>query len=297
MTPPRKPRAAAPAAALQACLAAPAPLPYFAALVAEDDGLPLLEAAIAVAQDEEPALDVQAVLVEIDALGRRLRARVPADAAPLPRLQWLNHWFFDELGFAGNVNDFYDPRNSYLHEVLRTRRGIPITLALLYLELGAQLGLRLAGVGFPGHFLVKLRVTRGEVVIDPVNGRSLSRDELEERLAPYRGAGGPAGIVPLELCLQPATPRQTLARLLRNLKELHRSAGDRRRLLAVCERLVLLLPEAWDERRDRGLVRADLGQVDAAAADLQAYLQHRADAADAAELRRRLRALGSGRVA
>jgi hypothetical protein len=115
-------------------------------------------------------------------------AAFPADAPPLQRLRLLNRYFFQELGFAGNVNDYYDPRNSYLPDVLRTRRGIPITLALLYVELATQAGLQAAGVSFPGHFLVKLRMPRGEVVIDPFSGQSLSREDLDERLMPYRAS-------------------------------------------------------------------------------------------------------------
>ena len=269
---------------------APTALQHFAALVADDASLPVLEAAIAVAQDEFPQTDAQSVMAQIDALTERLRRRLPADAAPLHRLRMLNRYFFQELGFAGNVNDYHDPRNSYLPEVLRTRRGIPITLALLYVEMAGQLGLPAVGVSFPGHFLVKLSLARGEVVLDPFSGRSLSRDELEERLDPYRQRHGLVGEfeVPLGLFLQAAEPRAVIARLLRNLKEIHRHAADRERLLAVLERLVILLPEDWAERRDRGLARAELGRDEGAADDLAAYLLHRPDAGDAPPLRARL---------
>ena len=275
----------------------PTALQYFASLVAEDEGFALLEAAISVAQDEYPGLDPQGVLSQVDALAERLKRRIPADAVVLQKLRFLNRYFFQDLGFAGNVNDYYDPRNSYLHEVLAMRRGIPITLALIYIELATQVGLSARGVSFPGHFLVKLRAGKGEVVIDPLSGQSLSRSELEERLLPYRRSRGLTGDfeVPLGLFLQAATPRDVIARLLRNLKEIHRTAEDWPRLLAVCERLVVLLPQAWDERRDRGLVRAELGQDEAAALDLQAYLQHQPDADDAPALRERLRSLADGR--
>ena len=275
----------------------PTALQYFASLVAEDEGFALLEAAISVAQDEYPGLDPQGVLSQVDALAERLKRRIPADAVVLQKLRFLNRYFFQDLGFAGNVNDYYDPRNSYLHEVLAMRRGIPITLALIYIELATQVGLSARGVSFPGHFLVKLRAGKGEVVIDPLSGQSLSRSDLEERLLPYRRSRGLTGDfeVPLGLFLQAASPRDVIARLLRNLKEIHRTAEDWPRLLAVCERLVVLLPQAWDERRDRGLVRAELGQDDAAALDLQAYLQHQPDAEDAASLRERLRSLADGR--
>jgi regulator of sirC expression with transglutaminase-like and TPR domain len=279
----------------------PTPLSYFAALVADDASFSLLEAAIAIAQDEEPQLDPQAVLADVDRLADRLKRRMPADAGALQRLRFLNRYFFQELGFAGNVNDYYDPNNSYLHRVLATRRGIPITLALVYIEIASQIGLTARGVSFPGHFLVKLRMTQGEVVLDPLTGQSLSREELDERLAPYRRQQGLTGEfdVPLGLFLQTAPARDVLARVLRNLKEIHRTAEDWPRLLAVQERLVILLPEAWEERRDRALVYAELDRNDAAAQDLAAYLEHRPKADDAASLRVRLaelRRLGRPRL-
>ncbi|HEY6135328.1 MAG TPA: tetratricopeptide repeat protein [Rubrivivax sp.] len=271
----------------------PTPLQYFSSLVADDSGFALLEAAISVAQDEDPQLDAQSVLMQVDTLAERLRRRIPVDAVPLQKLRFLNRYFFQELGFSGNVNDYYDPRNSYLHEVLNTRRGIPITLALLYAEFANQSGLFARGVSFPGHFLVKLRMPRGEVIIDPFNGHSLSREDLEERLTPYRRQRGLVGDfeAPLGLFLQTAPPRDVLARLLRNLKEVHRGAQDWVRLLAVQERLVILLPQAWDERRDRGLALAEIGIDEAAAADLAVYLDHCGDAEDAPALRERLERL------
>lgn len=271
----------------------PTVLEYFASLVAEDDSFALLEAAVAVAQDAYPALDPLSVLADIDALAHRLKRRLAADASAMQRLRALNHFFFAELGFAGNVNDYYDARNSYLNDVLDTRRGIPITLALLYVELAGQVGLTARGVSFPGHFLVKLRMPQGEVVLDPFSGRSLSREDLDERLAPYRKRHGLVGDfdTPLGLFLQAAEPREVLARLLRNLKEIHRSASDWTQLLAVQQRLVLLLPGVAEERRDRGLAWAELGRADAAADDLEAYLQQQPDAPDAEELRQRVRTL------
>ena len=269
---------------------APTALQYFAALVADDASFSVVEAAISVAQDDYPRLDPQDALAQIDTLAARLKKRLPADAAPLQKLRLLNRYFFHELGFAGNVNDYYDPRNSYLPEVLKTRRGIPITMALLYIEVASQVGLAASGVSFPGNFLVKLRMPRGEVVLDPFSGHSLSREELDERLVPYRRQRGLIGDfeAPLGLFLQTAPPRDVIARLLRNLKEIHRTASDWPRLLAVQERLVILLPQAWEERRDRGLAHAELGNDALAAADLAAYLEHRPDAGDAAALRGRL---------
>ena len=269
---------------------APTALDYFASLVADDASLPLLEAAVALAQDDDAGLDVQGVLAQIDALAERLTRRIPPDAPALQRLRLLNRYFFHELGFRGNVNDYYDRGNSLVPCVLATRRGIPITLAVLYIEMARQAGLAAQGVSFPGHFLVKVPMPRGEVVIDPFSGQSLSREDLEERLAPYRqqAAMPDEEPVPLGLYLQVAPPREVIARMLRNLKALHRRACDWQRLAAVLQRLVILLPEAWEERRDRALVLAELGCHRLAAEELAIYLHQRPDADDAPILRRHL---------
>lgn len=265
-------------------------LDYFGLLVAEDPQFALLEAAIAVAQDDEPELDPIAVLARIDGLAQRLKRRLPADASPSQRLRLLNHFFFRELGFEGNINDYYAASNSYIHRVLDSRRGIPITLSLLLIEMGTQLGLKMAGVSFPGHYLVKCSLPQGEVVIDPFTGRSLSREDLDERLQPYRQQRGLVGDfeVPLGLFLQSATPRETLTRLLRNLKEIHRTAEDWPRLMGVMDRLVRVLPQDWSERRDRALVMAELEQWGAAADELDLYLSHEPQADDAPALGERL---------
>jgi regulator of sirC expression with transglutaminase-like and TPR domain len=271
---------------------APTALDYFATLVADDASLPLLEAAVALAQDDDATLDVQGVLAQIDALAERLTRRIAPDAPPLQRLRLLNRYFFHELGFAGNVNDYYDRSNSLVPSVLATRRGIPITLAVLYIELATQAGLAAQGVSFPGHFLIKIPMPRGEVVIDPFTGRSLGREELEERLQPYRQQNQllDDDEVPLGLFLQAAPPRDIIARLLRNLKEIHRSAGDWPRLAAVQQRLVVLLPLDWEERRDLALALARLGRRGQAAEQLATYLEHRPEASDAPAMRRELAA-------
>ncbi|TDM09048.1 MAG: transglutaminase [Ideonella sp. MAG2] len=268
---------------------------YFAALVAEDEHFPLLEAAVSVGLDDEPLLDIEAVLSEVDGLAQRLKSRLPADAGAVQRLRALNRYFFKELGFCGNVNDYYAAENSLIHRVLSTRRGIPISLALLYMEIADQIGLQVQGVSFPGHFLVKLRLPAGEVVMDPFSGRSLSREALEERLEPFRQRQGLVGDfdAPLGLFLQSSEPRYILARMLGNLKALYREQQDWPRLLGIQERLVALLPEAWEEVRDRGLVLAELGLDEPAQADLSAYLAHRPDAADAPLLQAHLEQLRS----
>lgn len=263
-------------------LSAPTPLEYFSSLVSSDEAFPLLEAAASLALDEYPELDVQQVLGEVDQLQARLRRRLSADAGMLQRLRVLNQFFYRELSFAANVNNYYDPENSYLNAVIRTRLGIPISLAVLWLELAQGLGLSACGVAFPGHFMLKVRLPQGYVVLDPISGDSLSREELNTRLEPFQRRSGLVGDLepPLGLYLQAASARQIMERMLRNLKEIHKSQQDWARLLAVQNRLVVLLPEAWAEYRDRGLAHAALGQNSAAASDLKAYLVHAQDCWD-----------------
>lgn len=258
----------------------PTPLAYFAALVRDDDSLPLLEAATAIAQDEYPDLDVQEVLGDVDQLLARLRRRCAEDANHLQRLRALNQFFFRDLGFGGNVNNYYDPDNSYLNVMLKTRRGIPITLAVLWLELAQGMGLKARGVSFPGHFMVKVNLPDGQVVMDPFTGQSLSREELSERLEPYKRRNGLVDDfdVPVGLYLQAAPSREILARMLRNLKEIHRTAEDWLRLIAVQDRLLVLLPDAWVEYRDRGLAWAEMGDAQLAVDDLEIYIAHTDDA-------------------
>jgi regulator of sirC expression with transglutaminase-like and TPR domain len=162
------------------------PLSYFASLVQSDEHFPLLEAAASLAQDEEPSLDVQQVLDDVARLQKRVMARIPDESDDLTRLAILTQVFHKDLGFGVNANDYYAPENSYLHEVLRTRRGIPISLAVIWLELAQALELQAQGISFPGHFLVKVALEGGLVVLDPLTGESLGLDNLSERSNPYR---------------------------------------------------------------------------------------------------------------
>ena len=253
---------------------APTPLEFFRSLVHSDEQFPLLEAAASLAQDEYPQFDVQQVLGDVDQLLARLKRRLANDAAPLARLRALSQFFYRDLSFGGNVNDYYDPDNSYLNAVLRTRRGIPISLAVLWLELAHGLGLSAHGVSFPGHFMLRVALPKGQAVIDPFTGQSMSRSELAERLEPFRRQTGTADgtEMPVATFLKPARPRDIVARMLRNLKEIHRAQSDWQRLLAVQDRLIVLLPESWVEYRDRGLVHAEAGNTRQALADLDIYL-------------------------
>lgn len=271
----------------------PTPMGYFGALVRDDHHLPLLEAAAAIAQDEYPELDLQRVLGDVDQLLARVKRRCAHTADPLQRLRLLNHFFFRDMGFGGNVNNYYDPDNSYLHVLLRTRRAIPITLSVLWLELAQGLGLDAHGVNFPGHFMMKVSLPNGQVVIDPFTGQSLGREEISERLEPYKRRNGLVDDfdAPMGLYLQAAQPREILTRMLRNLKELHRTQEDWSRLIAVQDRLIILQPDAWLEYRDRGLAWAQLGDNRLAVSDLERYVAHTDDPLDRDAVEQRLRAL------
>lgn len=264
------------------------PLEYFTALVRQDDSIPLFEAALSIAQDADPDLDLAATLAEVDKLAARLQRRLAPDASGVQKLRLLNHFFYRELGFAGNINDYYNPDNSYLHRVLHTRRGIPISLAVLYMELGQQIGLNVKGISFPGHFLMKMSVQSGDIVLDPFNGASLSREDLEVRLEPYLEQQTYAGTIPLAYYLHPAHPREILVRMLRNLKALYVENAQWQHFLDVQQRLMILLPDEITERRDRGLAYANLECPQAALEDLEAYLSERPYAEDAAQLREKL---------
>jgi len=268
----------------------PTPLEYFASLVRSDAEFPLLEAAISLAQDEYPDLSVQQVLGDVDQLLARLKRRIPADAGSLQSLRVLNQFVYRDLNFAGNFNNFTDPDNSYVHVVLRTRLAIPISLAVIWLELAQGIGLKVRGISFPGHFMVKVNLAEGQVVIDPLTGKSLSREELSERLAPLQELNGfdEEQELPLGLYLQAAPGRDIIARMLFNLKQIHVAQEDWGRLIAVLDRLIVLLPQAWSEYRDRGLAHAEAGHPGHALEDLETYLANEQQAADRSAIANRV---------
>jgi regulator of sirC expression with transglutaminase-like and TPR domain len=256
----------------------------------------LAEACLLLAQDEYPDIDMSRSIGQLDEMAATVRGRFPRDAFPEQRIAALNHYLFDELRFSGNVDAYYDPRNSYLNEVLERRTGIPITLSIVYLEVGRRVGLRLQGVSFPGHFLVKLRVRRGQLVLDPFSGgEPQSETALRSRLAQVVPRAR-ARELDLEELLGAASSRQIVARVLRNLKAIYLQAGNYPRALAVMNRMLLAVPESAEELRDRGLVNESLECFRAALADLTNYARRRPDAPDRAEIEQRIRAL-RGRVA
>jgi regulator of sirC expression with transglutaminase-like and TPR domain len=262
-------------------------LDYFTSLVADDSHFPLTEAAISVALHAYPDLDVQGVMDKLDLLGNKLKLRITPESTDLQKLQLLKHFFFQEMGFSANTNDYYDPQNSYLHSVIETRRGIPISLSLLLIDLGNQLNLTIRGISFPNHFLVRVSLPQGEVVLDPLTGASLSKNELQGMLDPYLDAQGFRGelALPLSVFLRSSSSREILSRFLRNLKAVYSHQDRWERLLGIQERLVILLPEAIEEVRDRGLAYAQLDYIRPALLDMTRYLHSSPSAEDASEIR------------
>jgi regulator of sirC expression with transglutaminase-like and TPR domain len=270
-------------------------LDYFTSLVAEDEHFPLTEATVAVAQHAYPDLDVQGVLDQIDQWGNKLKQRITPDTPPIQRLQLLKHFFYNELGFGPNPNDFYAPENSYLHQIIENRRGIPISLAILMMELGQQIGLNIRGVSFPNHFMMRISLQQGEIIMDPLNGESLSKNQLQEMLDPYLDAKGYRGelSLPLNIFLRASSSREILSRFMRNLKMIYSEDERWERLLGIQDRLVILLPDSAEEVRDRGLIFAQLEYVRPAIADLHRYLSEMPGAEDVADIREHIATLES----
>ena len=250
-----------------------------------DEDVSLAEGALWIAAGEYPELAVAGYLDRLQEMADCLRARLRPDMPAAEKLFALNRYLFGELGFSGNSDNFYDPRNSYLNDVIERRLGIPITLAVVYIEVGRRIGIGLHGVSFPGHFLVKCSLRDGVVILDPYShGVSLSVDELQQRL---RAAGGVANIDEAMLAhlLSAASHKDILARMLRNLKGIYAKQGDWLRALSSSERLLALLPDAGEEYRDRGGIYLELECFRAALGDFNSYLKHCPGAADAGSMR------------
>jgi len=258
----------------------------FARLVAQPEAsIELAHAALLVAAEERPGLDVEHYRARLYELGLRARAAI-AQAGGANPVVALNKFLFEELGFTGNQSDYYDPRNSLLSDVLDRRTGIPITLSLVYMEVGRRAGLRVEGIGLPGHFIVRAQAADGEpTLVDPFNGRVVDADDCQERLDTIYGGQEPL----TDMHLRPVATREILARLLRNLKGIYAQAGLYRRALSVIERILLVAPGALEERRDRGALLAQLGRYSEAIVDTEAYLKGARHAPDAERVTEQLK--------
>lgn len=257
-----------------------------AAVAVEDDDIDLGAAALHIARLEYPDLDVDHYLGVLDEMGATARERLASAPDIGAKVNAFNQFMFEELGFEGDGADYYDPRNSYLNQVLDRRIGIPITLSLVYMEVGRRAGLSLEGVSFPGHFLVKLPVGNGMVILDPyAGGASLGISDLQTRLRQVQTLP-PIG--DMEQLLASASRREILGRMLRNLKSIYRKREDWRRVLEVLDRLLVIDPEQPEEVRDRGLAYGEMECFRAACTDLGRYLELEPEADDAGDMRSRM---------
>ena len=233
----------------------------------------LAKAAFYIAQEEYPNLEIPAYLHTLDVMAVEVEALLPKERYPLRIIQSLNQYFFEQLGYVGNTDDYYDPRNSFLNEVIERRTGIPITLSLIYLEVARRLNFPMVGINLPGHFIIRPEFEDTGIFVDVFNrGEVLFEQDCEERLTQ---------LYHRPISLQPVSPRQFLARMLSNLKLIYLNRQDLLKALTFVEYILLLFPDAVRELRDRGLLYYQLGNASKAAQDLEFYLKMLPNAEDA----------------
>lgn len=253
-----------------------------------DDEINLAEAALLMAADEYPGIDVTTYLRKLDELAEGVRTRLTGEAGFEDRVVALNEFLFEVQGFSGNTEDYYDPRNSFLNEVLDRKLGIPITLSILYIEIGRRIGLTFQGISFPGHFLVKSETEVGDIVLDPFSGGvALSEEDLVQRLRERFGEEN-APSAPLAPLLQAAGKKEILLRMLRNLKAVYMNNNEHAKALTVSDRILLLAPDLAEEIRERAELYDRLECFRPALADLRRYLSLNPGDPDGGELHRRM---------
>lgn len=262
---------------------------FYQAIQQPDEYIDLAKAALYIAQEEYPDLDPDEYLNALDTMALELQERLPTDRYPLRIIQSINQYLYDDLGFAGNQKDYSDPRNSFFNDVIDRRLGIPITLALVYLEVARRIDFPMVGVGMPGHFLIRPAISDMEIFVDAFNGGEVMfPQDCQERLTQ---------IYQQPVTLQPeflaaVSHRQFLARILTNLKYIYLNQKDLEKALAAVERILLLFPGVALELRDRGLLCYQLGRFSQAASDLETYLAEAPNAQDASVIRQLLTQLG-----
>ena len=258
----------------------------FAALVAleiADEKIDLFRAALAFARGEYPDLDESPFLETIDDYANRVRSRRGESEDAAHTIASINVVLFQEEGFSGNQSEFYDPRNSYLNEVLDRKLGIPISLSVIYMEVAQRVGLPVFGVGLPGHFLLKYYDLHGnQIFIDPyVAGRLLSPAECQSRLDEVYG-----GQMPLQPeFLHSVSRRQILTRMLNNLSSIYIGQRNFKKALRIVDFILAIHPRSADDLRQRALLRYNEGMLRAAIEDLEEYLRLAPDASDAEEMK------------
>ena len=232
----------------------------------------LCYAALLIAAQLQPELDVQLYQHKLEMMAANMRTRVQAETDQTARVQQLNDYFYTELGFAGDKQDYYLPDNSLLNLVIERRRGIPITLAVIYLKLAEAAGLDAYGIGFPGHFLLGVHAERANIVLDPFDqGHVLNHSQLHNMLQQLTQVM--ADDIVLEENLLPAAKADTVVRMLRNLKQIYIESQKVELALSCIEMILSVIPEAPDELRDRGMIYQHIGYTQGAISDLTYYLK------------------------
>jgi regulator of sirC expression with transglutaminase-like and TPR domain len=253
-----------------------------------DECLDVATGAALIARDTYATLDVDRLIASFDEVAAPLAGRNLAALPPTAQAEALSVHMYEQLGFRGNEHDYYDPKNSLLPDVIDRRLGIPITLALVYCEIARRVGVRARGVSFPGHFLVRVDAAAREdapIAVDPFfGGRRLDEAGLQTLLK----RASPSQTISLSDHMAPASARTMLVRMLINLKWIHATRGDFARALLALDRIISLTPDSVPALRERGLLAARLGAVEAARADLSRLLELVPQAPDAASLRQRL---------
>jgi len=250
-----------------------------------ESSIDLGRAALTIALADYPDLEIDIYLSRIDELALEVRERAGTDADVFRSMAALNFVLFKEQGFCGNRGDYYDPKNSFLNDVIDRKRGLPITLSILYMEVGRRIGLTIDGVGFPGHFLVKTHSAGDDIIIDPFNAGDIkSYEDLQSMLDQLY-----VGNVHLQQgFLSALTKKQILKRVLGNLKAVYGRREEWLKMLAVLDRLIILDAGSVEDLRDRGAVYLRLECYAQAKDDFETYLRLAPEARDAAAIREQL---------
>lgn len=256
-----------------------------------EEEIDLARAALLIAQEEYAQLPLERYMARLDVLAEEVKDRLDGETAGPVVLQEVIRTLYERNGLSGNEDSYHDPRNSFLNDVLDRNLGIPLTLAIVLLEVGWRLGLPLEGVNFPGRFLVRYRGEEERLLIDPFDGgRVRFEDEAQELLDQVYG-----GLVRMQPdFLEPASRRDMVLRLLFNLKDLYVNVRDDLRTLAVVERVLLVDPSMEGELRDRGMILARLGRSGEAVEQFKAYLDFSPGAADAVSVQGMIEKLERG---
>ena len=272
---------------------------FIALIAGTDAAIDLAQAALLIACEEYPDLDSGYYIAQLDRLAEQVGKMLgftrldsltqwPHALDTLTVIEAINSVLFEQEHFQGNSVDYYNPENSFLNDVLDKRKGIPITLSLVYMEVGKRIGLHIAGIGLPFHFVVRCQTTRDYVFIDPFEkGQLLSEEDCRQRV--YRMFKDKEHFH--ERWLEPVTHRQLLVRMLANLKHIYLLKGDYERALSMCDRILLLAPKSVSEKRDRGIVHLHLKHYGRALTDLTTYIERAPHAEDFDDIRKQIKSI------